>query len=59
MPRSEALKRAQTKYVREKTKQVCVRFSAREMEVYDHIASQEEGMATYLKRLVREDMARH
>lgn len=58
MPVSEAQKRANAKYRREKMKQVAVRFSPNEMEMYEHIKSRPEGIAPYIKRLVREDMAR-
>ena len=54
---SEAQKRANLKYQKEKTKQIAIRFSPNEMDVYDYIKSQ-QNIAGYIKRLVREDMER-
>lgn len=54
---SDAQKRANLKYQKEKTKQIAIRFSPQEMALYDHIKSQ-GNIAGYIKRLVREDMAR-
>lgn len=54
---SEAQKRANLKYQKEKTKQIAIRFSPNEMDVYDFIKSQ-PNIAGYIKRLVRDDMAR-
>ena len=54
---SEAQKRATAKYQKEKMKQIAVRFSPNEMDVYDYIKSQ-QNIAGYIKRLVREDMER-
>ncbi|MBQ9000367.1 MAG: hypothetical protein IJ087_00745 [Eggerthellaceae bacterium] len=55
---TDAQKRANRKYQKEKTKQIAIRFSPNEMDVYDFIKSRPEGIAPYLKRLVREDMER-
>lgn len=57
MPVSDAQKRANAKYRREKMKQMSVRFSPHEMDLYEHIRAQDNA-AGYIKRLVREDMAR-
>ena len=54
---SEAQKRATAKYQKEKMKQIAVRFSPNEMDVYDYIKPQ-QNIAGYIKRLVREDMER-
>lgn len=54
---SEAQKRATAKYHKEKMKQLAIRFSPNEMDVFDHIKSQ-PNIAGYIKRLVREDMER-
>ena len=54
---SEAQKRATAKYQKEKMKQIAIRFSPNEMDVYDYIKSQ-QNIAGYIKRLVREDMER-
>lgn len=52
---SEAQKRATMKYQKEKTKQIAIRFSPAEMEIYDFIKSQ-PNIAGYIKQLVRVDM---
>lgn len=52
---SEAQKRATAKYQKEKMKQLSIRFSPNEMDLFDHIKSQ-PNVAGYIKRLVREDM---
>lgn len=57
MAMSEAQKRANLKYQKEKTKQIAIRFSPQEMDVYDFIRSQ-PNIAGYIKGLVREDMGR-
>lgn len=57
MAYSEAQKRATMKYQKEKMKQIAIRFSPNEMDLFDHIKSQ-PNIAGYIKRLVREDMAR-
>lgn len=54
---SEARKRATAKYQKEKMKQLSIRFSPNEMDLFDHIKSQ-PNVAGYIKRLVREDMER-
>ncbi|MBO7701408.1 MAG: hypothetical protein J6S36_00685 [Eggerthellaceae bacterium] len=54
---SEAQKRATAKYQKEKMKQLSIRFSPNEMDLFDHIKSQ-PNVAGYIKRLVREDMER-
>lgn len=52
---SEAQKRATAKYQKEKMKQLSIRFSPNEMDLFDHIKPQ-PNVAGYIKRLVREDM---
>ena len=52
---SEAQKRATAKYQKEKMKQIAIRFSPNEMDMFEHIKSQ-PSIAGYIKRLVREDM---
>ena len=54
---SEAQKRANLKYQKEKTRQVSIRFSPNEMDLFEHIKSQ-PNIAGYIKRLVRDDMAK-
>ena len=57
MATSDAQKRANLKYQKEKTKQIAIRFSPNEMDVFEHIKMQ-PNIAGYIKRLVREDMER-
>ena len=57
MALSEAQKRANAKYNKEKMKQIAIRFSPNEMDVFEHVKSQ-PNIAGYIKQLVREDMAR-
>ena len=52
---SDAQRRATAKYQKEKMKQIAIRFSPNEMDVYNHIKAQ-ENIAGYIKSLVREDM---
>ena len=54
---SDAQRRANLKYQKEKTRQIAIRFSPNEMDVFEHIKSQ-DNIAGYIKRLVREDMER-
>jgi len=54
---SEAQKRATAKCQKEKMKQLSIRFSPNEMDLFGHIKSQ-PNVAGYIKRLVREDMER-
>lgn len=54
---SDAKRRAKDKYNSEKMKQVIVRFSPREIELYDHLYDQPNKMG-YIKRLIKEDMER-
>lgn len=53
---TEAQKRAIAKYQREKMKQVSVKFSPNETEIYEWVKSQEGSSSGYLKRLAEEDM---
>lgn len=55
---SDAQKRANAKYRKERMRQVTVRFSPNEMDVYEFLRGR-ENISGYLKRLVREDMKRH
>lgn len=54
---SEAQKRANAKYRKESMKQVTVRFSPNEMDVYEYLKGH-DNVAGYVKRLIREDMGR-
>lgn len=54
---SEARKRANAKYNREKTAQRVVRFPPNERDLLAHLDTQ-PNKAGYIKRLIREDMER-
>ena len=54
---SEAQKRANAKYRKESMRQVTVRFSPNEMDVYEFLRGH-ENVAGYIKQLVHEDMGR-
>ena len=56
MPQTEAQKRANAKYRREKMKQIVISFSPNEMEVYEFLKSQ-PNMSGFIKQLAREAMA--
>lgn len=56
MPASEAQKRANAKY-RRKMKQITIRFSPNELDVYEH-AQGHDNVAGYIKQLIRADMER-
>lgn len=56
MPVSEAQKRANAKY-RKKMRQITVRFSPNEMDLYEHIKTQ-PNVAGYIKELIRNDITR-
>lgn len=53
---TEAQKRASAKYQREKMKQVSVKFSPNESDIYEWVKSQKGSASGYLKRLAEEDM---
>lgn len=59
MASTEAQKRASAKYQRLNTKQVNLKFSPNEMELYDWIQSREGAASTYIKALIRADMERN
>lgn len=50
---SEAQKRASAKYQREKTKQVNVKFTPNDMELYEWLASQDGTASGTIKALIR------
>lgn len=54
---SEAQKRASAKYVRENVTQKVVRFYPGDADILAY-AERQEAFATYVKRLIREDMER-
>lgn len=45
-------------YIDANTKQIKARFYPTDMALYDFVKSQPEGIAPYIKRLIREDMER-
>lgn len=57
MPVSDAQKRASAKYNREKVTQKVVRFYPADADILMH-AERQGAFATYVKRLIREDMER-
>ncbi|MEF2855826.1 hypothetical protein ACTQY8_05470 [Collinsella bouchesdurhonensis] len=57
MPVSDAQKRASAKYNREKVTQKVVRFYPADADILRH-AERQGAFATYVKRLIREDMER-
>lgn len=54
---SEAQLRAVAKY-KEKTKKMTLDFAPTEMDIWDHIEKQPTRKATYIKSLIRADMAK-
>ena len=56
MAATEAQKRASAKYQREKTKQVNLKFSPNEMELYRWLQGRGGTMSGTLKGLIREKM---
>ncbi len=57
MVATEAQKRASAKYQREKTKQVNLKFSPNEMELYEWLQAQPGTMSGAIKQLIREKMS--
>ena len=58
MASTEAQKRASAKYQREKVKQVNLKFSPNEIELYRWLECQDGTMSGTLKRLIREEIVR-
>lgn len=57
---ADALSKDSTqKYKRENTKRIMVRFYPTDMALCDYAKSRDEGIAPYIKRLIREDMERN
>ncbi len=56
MAATEAQKRASAKYQREKTKQVNLKFSPNEMELYRWLESQDGTLSGTIKALIRSQM---
>ena len=55
---SEASKRAKAKYAKEKTKRVVVAFYPPDAKILAWV-NEQPNKAGYIKRLIREDMAKH
>lgn len=58
MSATEAQKRATAKYQREKTKQVNLKFSPNEMDMFEWLSSQEGTMSGTVKRLIKDAMSK-
>lgn len=56
MAATEAQKRASAKYQREKTKQVNLKFSPNEIELYDWLKSHDMPASTVIKNLIRKEI---
>lgn len=56
MAATDAQKRASAKYQREKTKQVNLKFSPNEMDLYEWLAQQDGTMSGVVKDLIRAKM---
>lgn len=56
MASTEAQKRASAKYQREKTKQVNLKFSSNEMDLYQWLEGQEGTLSGTIKGLIRAQM---
>lgn len=46
-------------YRKENTKRISVRFFPTDVALYEHVKGQADGIAPYIKRLIREDMERN
>lgn len=58
MSATEAQKRASAKYQREKTKQINLKFSPNEMDLFDWLKAQDAPVSATVKRLIREKINR-
>lgn len=56
---TEAQKRASAKYQREKTKQVNLKFSPNEMDMYNWLQQQDAPLSSTIKRLIRQEMQKN
>jgi hypothetical protein len=56
MTATEAQKRASAKYQREKTKQVNLKFSPNEIELYNWLKAQDIPASTVIKNLIRREI---
>lgn len=58
MPLTEAQKRAKAKYEKRNVKHKCVNFYPADADLLAWAEGRDEPFATYVKRLIREDMER-
>lgn len=56
MTATEAQKRASAKYQREKTKQVNLKFSPNEIELYNWLKAKDIPASTVIKNLIRKEI---
>ncbi len=56
MAATDAQKRASAKYQREKTKQINIKFSPNEMDMFDWLQAQNAPLSKTIKRLIRQEM---
>lgn len=56
MASTEAQKRAAAKYQRVHTKQINLKFSPNEMDMFDWVKSQDGAASRYIKDLIKNDM---
>lgn len=56
---TEAQKRASAKYQREKTKQVNLKFSPNEMDMYNWLQAQDAPLSSTIKQLIRQEMQKN
>lgn len=58
MAESESQRRAAARYRKQSTHQLAMRFFPADEEIWQRLCSMPEGKAAYVRRLIREDMAR-
>lgn len=56
MATTDAQKRASAKYQREKVKQVNIKFSPNEMDMFDWLQAQNTSLSSTIKHLIRQEM---
>ncbi len=56
MATTDAQKRASAKYQREKVKQVNIKFSPNEMDMFDWLQAQNTSLSATIKHLIRQEM---
>lgn len=58
MAETKAQRRASARYRKQSTHQLAMRFFPADEELWQRLCSMPEGKAAYIRRLIREDMAR-